>query len=142
MNSPFLIKHGLLHLTKMVMKNWDNADFALTSEQKEKLKKVKTETMGSIMEIKPEVMALRKSIISGSITGTSAAELKAKVDKLASLEAKATMTHLKCIEKTKNILTKEQLLFLLVNKHKKPGMMKAKGKMMKCAAGKCGMGAK
>jgi len=43
------------------------------------------------------------------------------VDKLASLEAEATMVHLKCIENTKDILTKDQLLFLLANKNKNHG---------------------
>ncbi len=48
--------------------------------------------------------------------GTSAESLQKKVAKLAVLQAQATMIHLKCIEETKNILTKEQLLFLLSQK--------------------------
>ena len=84
MNSPFLIKHGLPHLSKMIMPYLDDPSFNLTADQKEKLTKVRINTMGIIMETKTKVIALRK-----------------------------------CIEETKAILTKDQLLFLLVNKNKK-----------------------
>jgi len=119
MNSPFLIKHGLPHLSKMVMPYLDDPSFNLTADQKEKLTKVRVNTMGVIMETKPKVIALRKSIVNASTSGTSAVDLKDKVAKLALLQATATMAHLKCIEETKAILTKDQLLFLLVNKNKK-----------------------
>jgi Spy/CpxP family protein refolding chaperone len=144
MNSPFLIKHGLPHLTKMVMSHMNDPVFNLTPEQKTKLTEIRKETMGSIMQIKPEVMKLRKEIVQASTSGTSADSLKEKVEKLASLEAKATMVHLRCIEKTKSVLTKDQLLFLLANKNKmkkhgmKKGMGQGKMKSMKCAPGKCG----
>jgi len=145
MNSPFLIKHGLPHLSKDVMKNWDNPAFALTSEQKERLTAVRKETMGSVKKLKPEVMALKKEIVQASTSGTKASDLKEKVNKLASMEAEATIVQLKCIEKTKNILTKDQILFLLANKNKRHGMkgkMGNKGMKMKCGSGKCGMGMK
>ncbi|WP_294952285.1 hypothetical protein [Sulfurovum sp.] len=151
MNSPFLIKHGLPHLTRSVMQNWDNPAFALTAEQKTKLTAVRKETMGTVLKVKPEVIALRKEIVQASMSGAKAADLKAKVDKLASLEAEATMVHLNCIEKTKDILSKDQLLFLLANKNKhhggkgnmmKKGMGQGKGMKMKCGSGKCGAGMK
>lgn len=158
MNSPFLIKHGLPHLTKMVMPYLNDPAFNLTTEQKAKLAKVRMTTMKAIMEAKPEIMALRKEIVDASVSGTSSEALKDKVAKLALLEAAATMTHLKCIEATKEILTKDQLFFLLANKNKKmnhgrkpmmmrgnvqPKMMmmkinKPQGQGMKCAPGKCG----
>jgi hypothetical protein len=154
MNSPFLIKHGLPHLTKTVMMNWDNEAFGLTAEQKEKLQAVKKETMSTVKKLKPEVIALRKEIVQAATSGTKAADLKDKVEKLALMEAEATMVQLNCIEKTKEILTKDQLLFLLANKNKgmkhgmkgknmKKGMGQGKGMMkMKCGNGKCGMGMK
>ena len=151
MNSPFLIKHGLPHLSKDVMRNWDNPAFGLTTDQKEKLTAVRNETMSTVMKLKPEVIALRKEIVQASTSGVKAADLKEKVDKLASMEAEATMVQLDCIEKTKDILTKDQLLFLLANKSKqhgmkgkmmKQGMGQGKGMKMKCGAGKCGMGMK
>lgn len=137
MNSPFLIKHGLPHLSKMIMPFMEDPGFALTADQKEKLAKVRTETMGAIMEIKPEVVSLRKSIVNASASGTSSADLKEKVEKLASLEAKATMVHLKCIEETKAILTKDQLLYLLVNKNR--GMMHSKQMPMRNGKGRMRM---
>ena len=67
------------------------------------------------MEAKPKVMALRKEIVKSSQAGVSSDNLKDKVAELALLEAAATMTHLKCIESTKAILTKDQMYFLLTN---------------------------
>jgi len=119
MNSPFLIKHGLPHLSKMIMPYMNDPAFNLTADQKEQLSKVRITTMTAIMEAKPRVIALRKEIVKASASGVSAEELKDKVAKLALLEAAATMTHLKCIESTKAILTKNQLYFLLANKNKK-----------------------
>lgn len=119
MNSPFLIKHGLPHLGKMIMPYMDDPDFALSAEQKTKLALVRSETMEVMMKVKPQVLALRKEIIAAGKTGTPAEALQEKVAKLAVLEAMATMTHLKCIEMTKNILTKDQLLFLLSQKNRK-----------------------
>jgi len=150
MHSPFLIKHGLPHLTRTVMQNWDNPAFALTSEQKHQLMDVRKTTMGTLMKVKPAVIALRKEIIREATAGTKADELEKKVDKLASMEAEATMVQLRCIEKTKEILTKNQLFFLLSNKGKgyrhgmKSGMVqRGKGtgageRKMKCGSGKCG----
>ncbi len=118
-NSPFLIKHGLPHLTKMIMPYMNDPAFNLTADQKEQLSKVRITTMTAIMEAKPKVMALKKEIVNASAAGVNAEELKDRVAKLALLEAAATMTHLKCIESTKAILTKNQLYFLLANKNKK-----------------------
>lgn len=158
MNSPFLIKHGLPHLTKMIMPYMNDPAFNLTSEQKFQLAKVRKTTMTAIMEAKPKVMALRKEIVKASQSGVSADKLKDKVAELALLEAAATMAHLKCIESTKEILTKDQMYFLLTNKNKmmkhgkksmmgkgQPKMMmmkmkKPQGQGMKCASGKCGHG--
>jgi len=154
-NSPFLIKHGLPHLTKMIMPYMNDPAFNLTAEQKEALAKVRMTTMTVIMEAKSKVMALRKEIVKSSQAGVSADALKEKVVELALLESAATMTHLKCIEATKAILTKDQMYFLLTNKNKKllqgKKMMRANGQAkmmmkmnkaqgMKSASGKCGQG--
>ncbi len=140
MGSPFLIKHGLPHYTKMLMKSWDDPRLNLTETQKNKLLEVRKATMGSVGKLKPEVMTLRKEIIASSRAGAKAEELKAKVEKLAHLEAEATMTHLKCIEDTKAVLSKEQIAYLMqqqkIKHQKRKAMMQKKG--MKCAAGKCG----
>jgi len=141
MNSPFLIKHGLPHLTKVIMPYMNDPAFNLTADQKEQLSKVRITTMTAIMEAKPKVMALRKEIVNASASGVSAEELKDKVAKLALLQAAATMTHLKCIESTKAILTKNQLYFLIANKNKKMNHGK-KGMMGKKCKGKMNMGQK
>lgn len=121
MNSPFLIKQGLPHLSKMIMPYLDDPSFNLTAEQKVKLAEVRKSAMTTVMEIKPKVMALREEIISASKSGVSLDVLKEKVAKLALLESSATLTQLKCIEATKAILTKDQMYFLLTNKGERSG---------------------
>ncbi len=142
MNSPFLIKHGLPHLTKMVAKSWDDPKLALTDEQKAKLMEVRKTTMSGVKKLKLEVMKLRREIVEASKAGTKADALKAKVEKLASLEAEATMVHLNCIDSTKAVLTKAQYDYLMQKREGHHVMMKKMRSMkqgaMKCAAGKCG----
>jgi Spy/CpxP family protein refolding chaperone len=123
LSSPFLIKHGLPHMTKVLMKHWDDPKLALTPEQKKKLMDVRKETMGSVMKIKPEVKQLRREIVQASRRGVKADSLKEKVEKLAALEAEATMIHLKCIENTNAVLTKEQVGYLM-KLRKQHGMQK------------------
>ncbi len=134
MHSPFLIKHGLPHYTKILMKNWDDPRLGLTEEQKNKLLQVRKETIGTIKKLKPQIKALTQEIVKAAKEGTKASELQDKVNKLASLEAEATMTHLKCIEETKAILKPEQLNYLQMKKREKK--MQHKAMMMKCQAGK------
>jgi Spy/CpxP family protein refolding chaperone len=136
-NSPFLIKHGLPHMTKMIMKSWDDPKLALTEDQKTKLLVVRKETMSGVMRLKPEVMALQKEIVQASKAGTKAAELKAKVEKLASLETEATMVHLTCLDDSKAILSAEQYSYLMEKRKQNMMMKKENKKAMKCATGKC-----
>ena len=134
MNSPFLITHGLPHIGKMIMPYMNDPVFGLTTEQKTKLEEIKKGSMTAIMKVKPEIVALRKEIITAGKMGVSAESLQKKVAQLAVLQAQATMTHLKCIEETKNVLTKEQLMFLLSQKkqNKKKGMKSKKCNYKKC----------
>lgn len=117
-NSPFLIKHGLPHLNRMIKPYLNDPNFNLTSEQKFELAKVRITSMSAIKEAKPKITALRNEIIKDSQKGVSVEKLKPKVAELALLESTATLIQLKCIESTKEILTKDQLYFLLVNKNK------------------------
>ena len=112
-NSPFLITNKMPHLTKMVKKNWDNPELALTNKQKEKLIQVRKATMISVKRLKKEIVTLEKEISNATMAGETPANLKSKVDKLSSLKAAATMTHIKCIHDTKNILDDRQLTRLL-----------------------------
>ena len=116
MASPFLIKRGLPHYTKMLMKNWNDPKLALTQEQKAKLLQVRKATISSVKRLKPQIVKLQKEIIQAAHSGAQASTLKSKVEKLASLEAQATMTHLQCIEDTKATLKPQQLQYLQMKK--------------------------
>jgi hypothetical protein len=106
---PFLIQGELPHLTMMVKVFWDDEDVALTSKQKEKLMKIRLETIGGAKALAKEINPLESSIVKRSNEGASPESLKADVTELANLRAKATMIHLQCIYNTRAILSKEQL---------------------------------
>ena len=110
-DSPFLINGKMPHLTKLVMKHWD--DLNLTKEQKDSLKKVREETMGAIKELKPQIIKLENEIAQETLIGSKPDSLKQKVDMVAKLKAEATITHIKCIYNTKRILNQDQLKLLI-----------------------------
>lgn len=137
MHSPFLIKHGLPHYTKMLMKHWDDPQLGLSEEQKSKLLTVRKETISSIKSLKPQIKQLTQEIVKAAKEGVKADSLKPKVEKLAALESEATMTHLKCIEKTKAVLSPKQLEYLMAQKKQKR-MQKMQKMKEKMPMGKCG----
>jgi len=150
-SSPFLITHGLPHLTKKIKQHWNDPALKLTSEQKAKLTEIRKATLGTIKTLKPKIKRLEAHIVKQSRAGVPASKLQNDVQQLASLKAKATMAHLKCLEQTKNVLNKHQLFYLMSLKHLKVNrmmsqhptpspFMKMQSKPMKCAAGKCGAG--
>jgi len=108
-SSPFLIKQGLPHMTKLIKQNWDDPDLALTSEQKEKLLAVRKDVVTSLKRLTPQIVSLKQEIIHASQTGSDGSSLKDTIDKLASLEAEATQAHLNCIARSKAILSPRQL---------------------------------
>ena len=105
---PFLIQGKLPHLTMMLKQMWDDEDLALTKEQKTKLLEVRKETISALKTLKPEVAQLEAKIVAAVQNGEDPKKLEADVKKLAELKAKATMVHLNCIYKTRQILTQDQ----------------------------------
>ncbi len=113
-NSPFLINQsGLPHITKILIENWDKAKLGLSDKQKEKLLIIRQETLKAVKKIKKEIAPLEESIISSLSYGEDPKKLESKVDQIASLKAKATKVHLKCISETIKVLNDEQISFLL-----------------------------
>ncbi len=108
-SKPFLIQGKLPHLTMMVKIMWDDEDVALTPAQKQKLLVVRKETITQAKLLNKEIIPLEAEIVKASDKGVKPEKLQKKVQHLADLRAKATMVHLDCIYKTRNILTKEQL---------------------------------
>lgn len=108
-SKPFLIQGKLPHLTMMVKIMWDDEDVALTPAQKQKLLVVRKETLTQAKSLNKEIIPLEAEIVKASDEGVKPEKLQEKVQHLADLRAKATMVHLDCIYKTRNILTKEQL---------------------------------
>jgi len=113
-NSPFLINNERLpHFTRLLIENWDKAKLGLTDEQKEKLLKVRKETLSAVKALKPEIKGLEDDIADEIKDGESPDSIDAQVQKLAKLKADATRVHLKCIADTIAILNEKQIEFLL-----------------------------
>jgi len=110
--APFLIMGQIPHLTKIIKNNWNNPELALTDIQKERLSIVHKNTIGSVMKLKKEIIALEREVAKATKSGATPQSLKAKVDQIAKLKAEATMTHITCIYETKNILAPKQLEIL------------------------------
>ena len=113
-NSPFLMnQEELPHLTKMLMQHWDKAKLGLTDEQKGKLLIVRTETMTGVKKIKKALKVLEAEVIEMAVDGEALEKIKPKVDEVAKLKAKATMIHLKCLKDSIEVLTDEQMEYIL-----------------------------
>jgi mono/diheme cytochrome c family protein len=112
--SPFLINlSSMPHLTKILIQNWDKGALGLTPEQKKRLLVVREETMSSVKALKRKLAPLEREIVEDLVDEKSLKELQPKVDEVAKLKAEATMVHLKCLKSSVEILTEEQLEYLL-----------------------------
>lgn len=110
--APFLINDMIPHLTMDLKNNWENKELSLKDKQKEKLLIVRKETISSVMSLKKKLAPLEKEIASKIKMGATPEELMSLVNKVAKLKVKATKTHLNCVYRTQNILSKKQLKLL------------------------------
>ncbi len=111
MSKPFLILGKMPHLTKLVKQNWDT--LKLSDEQKSRLLQIQKETLGEIKSLQPKITKLEEEVAKAAMNGAKPENLKAKVDEIAKLKAKATMVHIKCIYNTRKVLTPKQLAKLI-----------------------------
>jgi hypothetical protein len=112
--SPFLINNdNLPHMTKLIMQNWDKATLGLTPEQKEKLLKVRKETMSGIAKIKQKLQMLELDVADAMIDREDPKSVEKQLEEIAQLKLQATKIHLKCIADTTSILSEEQVAVLL-----------------------------
>jgi len=114
LGSPFLIvQEGLPHLTNILVHEWDKAKLGLSDEQKKRLLVIRKETIGAVKKLKPQIKELETEIIEIVVDKEGLKELDGKLETLAKLKTKATKVHIKCIVDTTNILTEEQVAYLL-----------------------------
>jgi hypothetical protein len=107
-SKPFLIQGKLPHLTLMVKQMWNDQDLALTKQQKTKLLLIRKETLSQAKRLNKKIIKLENKIVQASNNNVKPQKLKDDVFKLANLRAQATMVHLKCIYKTRKVLTQDQ----------------------------------
>lgn len=111
--SPFLISGKLPHLTKLLIKQWDNPALNLSSSQKTKLLVIRKNTIANVQALTTEITPLESKVAEGIFAKKTPEELKYLVETIASLKAQATMVHLRCIYNTREVLEEQQLNLLL-----------------------------
>jgi len=113
-NSPFLVNHeGLPHMTKLLVQNWDKVALGLSKEQKEKLLVIRKETLYAVKSIKQKLKPLEDEVSEAMIDREDPKSVYKNLDEIAKLKLEASKVHLKCITETTNILSEEQVAFLL-----------------------------
>ena len=112
-SSPFLITRHLPHLTRTIKLHWDNPILNLSRSQKEQLLVIRKKTLSGIQSLKPQITVFENQVAEGIFMGKSPEELQKTVQTIAKLKADATMLHLECIYDTNDILSVQQLKFLL-----------------------------
>lgn len=107
--APFLITGMIPHLTMDVKNNWDNKELNLDEKQKVKLLEIRKSTMASVIGIKTKLAPLEQEVSSKILAGAKPEELKSLVNQISQYKAEATMTHLNCVYRTQQVLSKKQL---------------------------------
>lgn len=110
---PFLVVGKMPHLTGTLKQHWDDAELALTPDQKEVLLEIRTNTMSAVMGLAEELDQLESSLAEQAMTAIPADTLAPLVDKIGDLKTEATMVHLRCIHDTMEVLDDRQLAALL-----------------------------
>jgi len=108
-NPPFLILGKIPHYVGMLNDNWDNKKLALSEEQKEKLTKVRKNTIKTVMGLKKKLAILEQEVADKILSGSTPKELLANLEVIAKYKIKASTAHLNCAYQTNKILSKEQL---------------------------------
>jgi len=113
-HSSFLINQKRLpKLTKLLMENWGKGKLSLSPTQKAKLLIIRKNIIETIMDIKEKVTNLEDEIIEMSVDGDDIENIEVKVNEVAKLKAKVTITQIKCLKDSVEILTDKQLYTLL-----------------------------
>jgi len=112
--SPFLVNaEGLPHMTKLLVENWDKTALGLSKEQKEKLLVVRKETLAAVKKIKKQIKPLEDEVAEAMIDREDPKSVEKQLIDIAKLKTEASRVHLKCIAQTTEILSEEQVAFLL-----------------------------
>lgn len=101
------------HLTKLLIKQWDNPKLNLSTEQKDKLLVVRKETITGVKALTKKIIPLEEQVAEGIFAKQAPEDLDPLVQTIAKLKAEATMVHLRCIYDTSKILDTQQLEFLM-----------------------------
>ena len=112
----FLIPKNLPYLVGLSLYHPASSNLELTKKQIDALLKIKNEVTPSVAKKALKIKELELKLvheIALKYKSKSAKDLDKIVDEIAKLQSELTKAHLRCIEKVKSILTKEQYEELL-----------------------------
>ncbi len=117
MKKPFLIESTQLpHYIGLLKDRWDDKKLDLNDKQKLALKHLEKDTVTSVKQISKKIESLEIKIAHLSNNMTPYQEIMPTVKEVGQLKIEATQIHLRCLEKTRHILTKEQIALLTTKK--------------------------
>lgn len=126
--TQFLINRGLTPLLRMTMMSAKDPLLGLDVEQFTQLSAIKADIMPRAQKIKTELKTLRHSVTMAVTSGTTVEAIKVDVERLGALKAEQTLLRIECMNRTKAVLTKDQLIYLL---------SKSTSKNKNCNSSKC-----
>ncbi len=113
-SSPFLMNQDALpHLTKILLENWTKGTLNLSDGQKEKLLRVRQDTLVGVKKIKKILADLELEIIEMVVDNQEASKIEPKLKEIATLKIQASMIQFKCLQDSIKILNDKQLELLL-----------------------------
>lgn len=113
-SSPFLMNQDSLpHLTKILLENWTKGTLNLTDEQKEKLLRVRQDTLIGVKKIKKILSNLEPEIIEMVVDNQDRFKIERKLKEVASLKVKASLIQFKCLQDSIKNLNDKQIDLLL-----------------------------
>ena len=131
-NSSLLVKRGLTPLLKVVMMSAKDPLLGLDGEQLSIFRTIKKDIMPRSKSLKKDIRAKKRAIQLAITAGTTVEAIKVDMKDLALLRADATLLRIECINRTKAVLSKDQLIYLLGKSIRKNRMQKHKCNAKRC----------
>ncbi|MFK5975213.1 MAG: hypothetical protein QM493_01780 [Sulfurovum sp.] len=131
-SSSLLIKRGLTPLLKVVMMSSKDRLLGLDVEQFKELVTIKNDMMPRSKSLKKDIRTKKRAIQLAITSGTTVEAIKADMEELALLRTDATLLRIECINRTKAVLTKDQLIYLLGKSIRKNSKQKKRCNSKRC----------
>ena len=135
--SQLLINRGLTPLLRVVMMSSKDPLLGLNVEQFTQLSVIKKDIIPRSQKLRKELRTLRHSTTVAIASGATVDAVKADIERLGAIKAEQTLLRIECINKTKAVLNKDQIIYLLGKSVRKNSNHKKRWSSKKCNSKKC-----